>query len=79
MAGMERLRVLMRMIDAGLTERTHRLKKDKAEMERVANDVDVQRRLIQRLQSQMEVLERRLLNFAAVDSALSRAEMAKAA
>ncbi len=78
-AGAERLRVLLRMIDAGLSERAHRLKKDKAEMERVANDVDVQRRLIQRLQSQMEVLERRLLNFAAVDSALSRAELAKAA
>ena len=78
-AGTERLRVLLRMIDAGLSERAHRLKKDKAEMERVANDVDVQRRLIQRLQSQMEVLERRLLNFAAVDSALSRAELAKAA
>lgn len=78
-AGADRLRVLLRMVDVGLSERTHRLKKDKAEMERIATDPDLQRRLVQRLQSQMEVLERRLLNYAAVDSALKRTEIAKAA
>jgi signal recognition particle receptor subunit beta len=78
-AGTGRIRILLRMIEVGLTERTHRLKQDKAEMEQVARDPDLQRRMVHRLQSKMEVLERRLINLSALDSALSRSELAQAA
>ncbi|WP_102222604.1 dynamin family protein [Acidimangrovimonas sediminis] len=78
-AGIGRLRVLLRMIEVGLSERSHRLKQDRIEMERVASDTELQARLVRRLQSQMEVLERRVLNFSAIDSALSRSELAHAA
>ncbi|GGG63654.1 hypothetical protein GCM10011415_07650 [Salipiger pallidus] len=78
-AGLSRLQVLLRMVDAGLSERRHRLKKSKAEMERVANDVDLQRSIAQRLQGQMDILERRLLNYGSIDGALRRADLAEAA
>ena len=77
-AGTGRIRVMLRMIEVGLTERTHRLKKDKTEYEKIASDPELQRRMVHRIQSQMEVLERRLLNLAAMDSTLSRTDVNKA-
>ncbi len=77
-AGLARIQTMLRMIEVGLTERTHRLKRIKSEYEQIANDPSVQQRLVHRIQSQMEVLERRLLNLSAMDSAMSRSENQKA-
>ena len=78
-AGMARIHVLLRMIDTTLAERMHRLKKDKAEMEKIATNPDLQATMVHRLQSKMEVLERRLLNLSGVDSALLRSDLSEAA
>ncbi|ETW14089.1 hypothetical protein ATO8_04326 [Roseivivax marinus] len=78
-AGNGRIRVMLRMIEASLAERTHRLKKDKAELQQIAGDPEIQRRMVMRLQSQMEVLERRLLDLSALDGSLARADLSKAA
>ena len=74
-AGTARIGVMLRMIDAVLTEHTHRLRQNKAEMEKIARDPEIQVSLVRRLQSKMEVLERRLVNLSALDSALSRSEL----
>lgn len=78
-AGTGRIRVLLRMIEVSLTERTHRLKQDKAELEQVAKDPEMRKRMVHMLQSKMEVLEHRLINLSALDSALSRSELSEAA
>ena len=78
-AGIDRIRVMLRMFEVSLNERVHRLKKDMVEFEMVVNDPDFRRRIVHRLQSQMEVLERRLINLSAVESALAQSEVAKAA
>lgn len=70
-AGTGRIRVLLRMIETSLVDRTQRLKKDKADLEQLAHDPALQRRVVQRLQSDMEVLERRLITLSTIDSALS--------
>ncbi|CUH75573.1 dynamin family protein [Tropicibacter naphthalenivorans] len=78
-AGNGRIRVMVRMIETSLSERTHRLKKDKVELEQIARDPEMQRRIVMRLQSQMEVLERRLLNLSALDGRLARPDLPQAA
>ncbi|WP_283176739.1 hypothetical protein [Gemmobacter sp. 24YEA27] len=78
-AGIDRLRVMLRMFELSLNERVHRLKKDMVEFEMVVNDPDFRRRIVHRLQSQMEVLERRLINLSAVESALAQADVTRAA
>jgi signal recognition particle receptor subunit beta len=78
-AGLSRIRVMLRMIEVTLAERTHRLKQDKAELEKIARDPELQRVMVHRLQSKMEILERRLLNLSALDSALSRSDLCEAA
>jgi hypothetical protein len=70
---------MLRMIEVTLAERTHRLKQDKAELEKIARDPELQRVMVHRLQSKMEILERRLLNLSALDSALSRSDLCEAA
>ncbi|NPD14378.1 hypothetical protein HOY34_04085 [Xinfangfangia sp. D13-10-4-6] len=77
-AGIDRIRVMLRMFEVSLNERVHRLKKDMVEFEMVVNDADFRRRIVHRLQSQMEVLERRLINLSAVESALAQSEVASA-
>ncbi|WP_112310680.1 dynamin family protein [Pseudogemmobacter bohemicus] len=78
-AGIDRIRVMLRMFEVSLNERVHRLKKDMVEFEMVVNDPDFRRRIVHRLQSQMEVLERRLINLSAVESALAQADVTRAA
>ncbi len=73
-AGTARIRVMLRMLETSVGERTQRLRRDKTELERVASDPQAQLHMTQRLQSQMEVLERRLLNLAVTDSALAKPE-----
>lgn len=78
-AGMGRIQVMQRMIDLTIAEHTHRLKQDKTEMEQIARDPEVRTNMVRRLQSKMEVLERRLLNLSAIDSDLSRSVLSEAA
>ena len=78
-AGTDRVRVMQEMIEGSLAERNRRLKLSKTEMEEISRDPEVRRRLVERIQSKMEVLERRLLDLSALDSALTRTEPAKAA
>lgn len=78
-AGNGRVRVMLRMFELSLTERMRRLKKDMAEFEMIAKDPDLRNRMVHRLQSQLEVLERRLINLSTIESALARSDLAKAA
>ena len=78
-AGMSRVHVMLRMIEATLNDQIHRLKRDKATMDRLATDEDARNALAHNLQSKIEVLERRLINLAALDSALQRPKLSNAA
>lgn len=73
-AGMSRIQIMQRMIDDLIAEQTHVLKQDQIELESLARDPDRCASLGHRLQSKMEVLERRLLNLSALESRLIRAE-----
>ncbi|KEO56400.1 dynamin family protein [Thioclava pacifica] len=76
-AGISRVRVMVRMMEMTVRERTVQLKQERAELERIARDPAQQSRMANRIQSKMEVLERRLLNLAALESALSGLTSAK--
>lgn len=78
-AGMSRIHVMQRMIDVTISEHSHRLKQDKAELEKLARDPALQSSMSHRLQSKLEVLERRLLNLSAIDGTLSRSDLNKRA
>ncbi|TNE83305.1 dynamin family protein [Thioclava sp. L04-15] len=76
-AGISRVRVMVRMMEMTVRDRTLQLKQEKAELERIARDPVQQTRMANRIQSKMEVLERRLLNLSALESALSGINPAK--
>lgn len=78
-AGTDRIQVLLRMIETAVNERTQRLSKDKRLLEEVQKDPDKLDRILRRLQSQLEVLDRRLQHLSAADSSLSNAELSEAA
>lgn len=78
-AGANRISVLRHMVDTSVTEKMRRLRKDMKQMEQVANDPDTRSRMVQRLQSEMEVLEHRLINLSSVESVLSRSDLVHAA
>lgn len=78
-AGTYRVRVMLRMVDDSLSERTHRLKRDKAELEQVASDPELRKRMIGILHSKMEVMERRLLTLAALENAITPQNLSEAA
>ncbi|SMX51285.1 dynamin family protein [Actibacterium lipolyticum] len=78
-AGCSRIRVMLRMIDTSIAERTQRFKKDKRQLEEVSNDPDRLVHMSHRLQSQLEVLERRLQHLSITDSTLSKAMLPDAA
>ena len=78
-AGMERIRVMLRVLESTVAERTQRLRKDKRALEELQDDPEKLNRLTRRLQSQYEVLERRLQHLSAADSTLSNAELSEAA
>ena len=73
-AGRSRIQIMQRMIDTLIAEQTRVLKQDRMELENLAQDPERCKAMSQRLQSKMEVLERRLLNLSALDSRLARAE-----
>lgn len=78
-AGAARIRVMLRMVESAISERSQRLKRDKRQLEEIASDPEQLRHMAHRLQSQLEVLERRLLHLSITDSALSRAALSAAA
>lgn len=78
-AGMERVAVLRRMIDTTVNERSRRLKNDKRLLEEISADEEKRTQICNRLQSQLEVLERRLQNLSVTESALTAANLMEAA
>ena len=78
-AGNDRIQVLLRMIETAVNERTQRLSKDKRLLEEVRDNPEKLDRILRRLQSQLEVLDRRLQHLSAADSSLSNAELSEAA
>ncbi|MEM9317981.1 MAG: dynamin family protein [Pseudomonadota bacterium] len=78
-AGSERIAVMLRMMETAVRERTQRLSKDQRLLEEVQKDPQKLERMMRRLQSQLEVLDRRLQHLSAADSSLSNAELSEAA
>lgn len=70
---------MRRMVDTAMTERMRRLRKDMKQMDQIASDPETRTRMIQRLQSEMEVLEHRLINLSSVENVLSRSDLVNAA
>lgn len=78
-AGSSRIRVMLRMVESAISERSQRLKRDKRQLEELAGNPEQLKQMAHRLQTQLEVLERRLLHLSVTDSALSRAYLSAAA
>ncbi|PID36354.1 MAG: hypothetical protein CR993_05825 [Rhodobacterales bacterium] len=78
-AGTDRIRVVLRMSDTSLNERIRSLKKEMIEYQKVATDPDFRQSVVMRVQSQMEVIERRLINLSAIESSLMRSSIERAA
>ncbi|MCB1342613.1 MAG: dynamin family protein [Pseudooceanicola sp.] len=78
-AGQDRLQVLQRMMDTASDERSERLRSDRARIEQLGRDPEALRRMVHRLQGQMEVLERRIQYLAINDSHLGKTTLARAA
>ncbi|PIE08253.1 MAG: hypothetical protein CSA74_03505 [Rhodobacterales bacterium] len=78
-AGNDRIRVVLRMFDMSLNDRVRHLKKEMIEYQKVATDPAFRQSVIMRVQSQMEVVERRLINLSAIESSLVRSKLERAA
>lgn len=78
-AGMSRVRVMLRMIEVTLDEQSHRLKRDKLTMEKLARDPEERSAMTRRLQGKLEVLDRRLINLSALETALEKPSLSDAA
>lgn len=78
-AGSNRIQVMVRMIDTVISEHMQRLKKDRRRLEELRDKPELLAQISQRLQSQLEVLERRLQNLSVADSSLSRTSLSRAA
>lgn len=78
-AGIERISVMQRMLETTLTERSRRLKNDQRHLKDVTENEEKRAQVIGRLHSQLEILDRRLRNLAALDSSLADAPMMEAA
>ncbi|MCL4066644.1 dynamin family protein [Pseudomonas sp. GX19020] len=78
-AGMSRIRVMLRMFDAILSENAIRLQQDKTDMERITLNPEGRKAVLQRLQSKIEALEHRLTALAALETGLKRPELGAAA
>ena len=78
-AGIERISVMQRMLDKTLNERSRRMKNDQRLLKEVAEDEEKRAQVIGRLQSQLEILDRRLRDLAAFDGSLADAPMMEAA
>lgn len=78
-AGIERIAVMQRMLETTLNERSRRVKNDQRLLKEISEDEEKRAKVIGRLQSQLEILDRRIRDLAALDSSLSEAPMMEAA
>lgn len=78
-AGLSRIDVMLRMIEATLNEQTHRLKRDMAALEKLANDPEARNAMANNLQTKIDVLDRRLINLSVLESALCKPRFSDAA
>ena len=77
--GTERIYVLVRAVEKSISEQTHRLKKDKRQLQELSQDPARMKQVVNRLQSQLEVLERRIQHLSIAESSLDRASLDEAA
>ena len=78
-AGIDRIALMERMLETTLNERSRRLKNDQRLLKEMAENEGKRAQILGRLQSQLEVLDKRLRNLAALDSSLSGAPILEAA
>lgn len=78
-AGIDRITVMQTMLEKTLSERSRRMKNDQRLLKEVAENEEKREQVIGRLQSQIEILDKRLRDLAAFDSTLSNAPMMEAA
>lgn len=78
-AGDNRVRVMLRGVESMVDERRARFRKDQRQQQALAADADKREQVVKRLQSRLEVLERRLQDLAAIDSSLNAAILSEAA
>ncbi|KMK66433.1 dynamin family protein [Puniceibacterium sp. IMCC21224] len=78
-AGQTRLQVIPRMVDSTVEDCKQRLRTDRAQVQRLAADPDALNRLAHRLQSQLEILDRRIQHVSVCDSHLAKNTLAQAA
>ncbi|MCE6951386.1 dynamin family protein [Cereibacter sphaeroides] len=78
LAGKERIQIILSMVDKAIEERAQRLRSDSAVLAQLAADPSRAAQMANRLQSRMEVLERRLQLLSVSDSHLSKSHLAAA-
>lgn len=78
-SGTDRIRALSRMVEVAVAERQRRLRRDRRQIDALGHDHGQAAILYDRLQSQMEILERRLQILSVAQSALSRVNLSHAA
>ncbi|MGP3698091.1 dynamin family protein [Rhodobacter sp. NSM] len=78
-AGKERIQIILSMVDKAIAERAQRLRSDSSVMAQLAADPTRAAQVSHRLQSRIEVLERRLQLLSISDSRLSKSHLAAAA
>ncbi|QBY00667.1 hypothetical protein E2K80_07890 [Rhodophyticola sp. CCM32] len=78
-AGMSRIRVMLRMVDAAISDETHRLKRDRTALAKLAGDPEEQRAMAHRLQSKINILDRRMVNLSALEAGLQKPDLSSAA
>jgi hypothetical protein len=78
-SGTDRIRALSRMVEVAVAERQRRLRRDRRQIDALGHEHGQAAILYDRLQSQMEILERRLQILSVAQSALSRVNLSHAA
>ena len=77
--GTDRIRVLIRTTDTAINERGRRIRRDRRQIERAGTDTSANQQLIGRLQTQIDILDRRIQNLSVIESSLYKAAFLKAA
>ncbi|WP_371171507.1 dynamin family protein [Aliiroseovarius sp. 2305UL8-7] len=78
-AGVERIRVVTRAVDVTVAGQNQRLQRFKRQLRNASGSTDGMNEVVNRLQSQLEVLERRLQKLSVISSKLSETPIAAAA
>jgi len=77
--GTDRIRVLIRTTDTAINERGRRIRRDRRQIERAGTDTSANQQLVGRLQTQIDILDRRIQNLSVIESSLYKAAFLKAA